>query len=216
MRAEAHSVGAAQFVRVRTEGVTQMEACQARALRVVLVRDRRSEERHDAVAGVLVDRALEAVHAFSEDLEEALENPVPLFGIELLGQFHRALPVGEEHRDLFCARLRGRTSIAGCCRRGVSGCTRAGRVEAVGCRLWDQSRGRTSRAKRHTPNRTSQRPATPHCSGGSAWLTLRRTPNRTWPGPGCRARRTRRPPSTTDRRNAWVTPRQLQGSWPGR
>jgi hypothetical protein len=34
-----------------------------RALRVILVRDRRSEQSHDPVAGVLVDRALEAVDA---------------------------------------------------------------------------------------------------------------------------------------------------------
>ena len=61
---------------------------------------RRTEQRHDAVAGVLVDGAFEAVHAFGEDLEEALEDAVPRFGIELLGQLHRAFDVGEQHRDL--------------------------------------------------------------------------------------------------------------------
>jgi hypothetical protein len=46
----------------RQSGVT-------RALRVVFVGDRCTEQRHDPVAGVLVDRTLEAVHALGEDRE---------------------------------------------------------------------------------------------------------------------------------------------------
>ncbi len=69
--------------------------------------DGRPEERHDAVAGVLVDRALEAVHAVRQDLEEAVEDPVPLLGVDLLGQLHRALDVGEEHRHLLALALQG-------------------------------------------------------------------------------------------------------------
>ena len=46
----------------------------------------RREERHDPVARVLVDRALEAMHAVGEDREEAIEDRVPRFRIELLGQ----------------------------------------------------------------------------------------------------------------------------------
>ena len=77
------------------------------ALGVVLVRDRRAEERHDAVAGELVDRALEAVHAVGEDREEAVHDLVPLFGIDLLGELHRALHVGEQHRDLLALAFEG-------------------------------------------------------------------------------------------------------------
>src|SRR5437867_589880 len=73
-----------------------MERRPAGALRVVLVRDRRAEERHDAVARVLVHRPLEAVHAVGEDHEEAVEDPVPRLGVELLGELHGALYVGEE------------------------------------------------------------------------------------------------------------------------
>jgi len=39
-------------------------------LRVVLVRDRRAEERHDAVAGELVDESLRALDALGEDLKK--------------------------------------------------------------------------------------------------------------------------------------------------
>src|SRR5581483_192484 len=67
---------------------------------MVLVRDRRPEERHQAVARVLVHRAFEAVHALGEDMEEAVEDAVPLLGIDLARELHRALHVGEEDGHL--------------------------------------------------------------------------------------------------------------------
>jgi hypothetical protein len=36
----------------------------------------------------------------AEDLEEAARDLVPLFGVDLLGEVHRALHVGEEDGDL--------------------------------------------------------------------------------------------------------------------
>ena len=71
-----------------------------RTWRVVLVGDRRAEQRHDAVAGVLVDGALEAVNAVGKDQEEAIEDLVPLLGVDLLGELHGPLHVGEQHRHL--------------------------------------------------------------------------------------------------------------------
>ena len=68
----------------------------------------RSERReYDPVSGVLIDRAFEAVHAVGQNLEEAVEDLVPLFGIELLGQIHRPLHVGEEHGDLLALAFEG-------------------------------------------------------------------------------------------------------------
>jgi hypothetical protein len=74
---------------------------------MVLVSDRCAEERHDAVARVLVDRPLEAMDAFGEDLEEALHDAVPVFGIDRLREIHRALEVGEKHRHLLPLALEG-------------------------------------------------------------------------------------------------------------
>ena len=74
---------------------------------MILVGDRRPEERHDAVARVLVDRALEAVDAVGEDLEEAVQDPVPLLRVDLPGQLQGALHVGEEHRHLLALALQG-------------------------------------------------------------------------------------------------------------
>jgi hypothetical protein len=54
---------------------------------------------------VLIDRALEAVNALGRDGEELVEDPVPLFRIELLREVHRPLHVGEEHGDLLALAL---------------------------------------------------------------------------------------------------------------
>jgi hypothetical protein len=40
------------------------------------------------------------VNSVGEDLEEALHDPVPVFGIDRLREIHRALHVGEEHGHL--------------------------------------------------------------------------------------------------------------------
>jgi hypothetical protein len=92
---EARRMGTPHFVRIGAERVAQMEHGEAGPSRVVFVRDRRAEECHDTVARVLVHGPLEAVHALGEDLEEAFENSMPFLRIELLGQVHRALHVGE-------------------------------------------------------------------------------------------------------------------------
>jgi hypothetical protein len=67
---------------------------------VILVSDRGTEEGHDAVAGVLVHRAFEPMHPLGEDLEEAIEDLVPLLRIELVSQLRRALYVREQYCDV--------------------------------------------------------------------------------------------------------------------
>ena len=68
-----------------------------RALSVVLVRDGSPEERHHAVTGELVDRALEPVDSPGEDVEDAIEDAMPLLGVEAFGEAHGVDHVGEEH-----------------------------------------------------------------------------------------------------------------------
>jgi hypothetical protein len=81
---EIQSFREPQLVGVAAELVAQAQRRVAGALRVVFVGYGRSEERHDAVAGVLVDRALEPVYALGQDFEEAVQDGVPAFGIDLL------------------------------------------------------------------------------------------------------------------------------------
>src|SRR5262249_45843486 len=82
-----------------------MERRVAGATCVVLVGDRGAEDRHDAVPGELVDRTLEPVNPVGEDLEEAVHDPIPLLGIDLLAEVHRPFEICEEHRDLLALAL---------------------------------------------------------------------------------------------------------------
>ena len=107
-RREVEAPLEAQLVGEARELVAQLQRREARALRVVLVRDRRAEQRHDPVAGVLIHRAFVAVYALGEDLEEAIEQTVPVLGVELRREIGRALHVGEQHRHLLALALERR------------------------------------------------------------------------------------------------------------
>jgi hypothetical protein len=97
---EADAVLALHLGAVAGDLVAQVQRRVAGALGVIFMRDRRPEESHDAVAGVLVHGTFEAVHPLGEDGEELVEDRVPLLRVELLGQLHRARHVGEQHRHL--------------------------------------------------------------------------------------------------------------------
>ena len=57
---------AAKLVAVGSKLLREVQTCVAGALGVVLVREGRAEERHDSVAGELVDGAVEAVNALRQ------------------------------------------------------------------------------------------------------------------------------------------------------
>jgi len=67
---------------------------------VVLVRQRRAEQRHDAVAHDLVDGALVAVNGLHHVLKHGIEQLARLLRVTVGEQLHRALQIGEEDRDL--------------------------------------------------------------------------------------------------------------------
>src|SRR5262249_9823362 len=74
---------------------------------MILVADRRSEDRHDPIACVLVNRALEAVNAVSEDAKETVHDSVPLFGAQLRRELHRTLHVRRVDRMLLALACEG-------------------------------------------------------------------------------------------------------------
>ena len=98
---------ASDLRRVAGDLLAQVQRRVARTLRMILVGDRRAEQRHDAVARELVDETLEALDALGENREEALHDRAPLFRVELLGEVHRALHVGEQHRHLLVLAFEG-------------------------------------------------------------------------------------------------------------
>src|SRR5206468_1282393 len=83
----------------RAELAHQIQGGGTGALCVVLVGDRGAKERHDAVAGVLVDGPLVSVNAARKDPEQTIEQPMPFLWIDTLRELHRAHDVGEEDGD---------------------------------------------------------------------------------------------------------------------
>jgi hypothetical protein len=72
----------------------------AGAHRVILVGERRAEQRHDAIAHHKIDGALIVMHCFHHAVEHRLEDRARLLGIALGDQLHGAFQVCEQHRYL--------------------------------------------------------------------------------------------------------------------
>jgi hypothetical protein len=106
-RCERQTVAALHVLGVTAELAPQIERRVTGARCMILVSDRRAEQRHDAVTGVLVDGSLEAVDAVGEQPEEAVEDRMPLFRVEPGSQVHRLLHVREEHRHLLALAFEG-------------------------------------------------------------------------------------------------------------
>ena len=99
------AVSAAHAVGVLLHRLLHPQRRVARAHGVVLVGQGRAEQRHDAVAHHLVDGALVPVHGLHHVLEDGIEERAGLLGIAVGEQLHRALEIGEEHRDLLALAL---------------------------------------------------------------------------------------------------------------
>jgi len=104
---DRHSRGAADVLGVALDRLLHPERGVARAHRVVLVRDRSTEQGHDAVAHDLVDRSLVAMDGLHHPFEHGVEELARLFGIAIGEQLHRALEVGEQHGDLLALAFEG-------------------------------------------------------------------------------------------------------------
>ena len=71
--------------------------------------ERGAKQGHDAIAGVLVDGALEAVHFCGDALEAAVDDVVHHLRVELLSEGGETSHVGKQHRDLLALPFEGRT-----------------------------------------------------------------------------------------------------------
>ena len=104
-RVESHAhgqLGARPEAGVRAailQRTADLEGGHGRAAGVVLVGQRRAEQRHEAVAEELVDGALVAMDLGQRQLEESIEQIVHRVGAEPLGQRGRADQVAEQHGD---------------------------------------------------------------------------------------------------------------------
>ena len=111
--ANLHGCAAAalDLVRVEVDPPLHSQCGVAGADCVVLMPDRRSEQRHDPIAHHLVDGALVVMDGFHHPLEHRVEQLPRLLGVAVGEQLHGPLEVGEEHGDLlplaFESALRG-------------------------------------------------------------------------------------------------------------
>ena len=76
---------------------------------MVFVRQRRPEQRHDAITEHLVHRALIAVHSFHHGVQDRVQDSPSLFRVETLDQLRRAFDISKEHRDLLAFAFQGAT-----------------------------------------------------------------------------------------------------------
>jgi hypothetical protein len=94
------AVRAAHLLAVAANGGLHVERGVAGAHGVVLVGDGRAEQRHDAVAHHLVDGPFVPVDRVHHPLEHRVEQLARLLRVAVGEQFHRALEVREQDRDL--------------------------------------------------------------------------------------------------------------------
>jgi hypothetical protein len=79
--------------------VADRNRCTDRALRIVLVRNRGAEERHDGVADELLHSAAEALELQTQAAVIGRKERAHVLRVELLGARGEADQVGEEHGD---------------------------------------------------------------------------------------------------------------------
>ena len=173
------AVGATHLLGVATHGGLHVERRIAGSHRMVLVGERRAEEGHDPVAHDLVDRALVAVDGLHHPLEDGVEELARLLGVAVGEELHRALQVGEEHRDLlalaFEGGLRGEDLLGevlrrvglrvGCARDGLA-CRRGSRTSH---RIACPAQGLRRTARRSVSSRLPQSSQNRSPSRFSAW-----------------------------------------------
>jgi hypothetical protein len=91
----------AQLLRVAADGLLHPQRCITSAHRVILMGERRPEQRHDAVAHYLIHGSLVVMDSFHHPIEDWRENFARFLGIAVGKQFHRTLQIGKEHCYLF-------------------------------------------------------------------------------------------------------------------
>jgi hypothetical protein len=111
-----HALRATKLIRVAPHHVLHPERGIARPDGVVLMGQRRAEERHDAVTHHLVNGSFVAVNGLNHLLENRVQNSACFLRVAVGEQLHRALEVGEEPGDLLALtfeRSLGRQDLLG-------------------------------------------------------------------------------------------------------
>src|SRR5262245_19389144 len=103
--AQGHALIAEQLIGVALEPFLHAQCRIACPYRVVLVSDRRTKQRHDAVTCHLIHGTLIVMNRFHHQLEDGIEKLAGLFWIKVGDQFRRSLEIGEQDGHLLSLSL---------------------------------------------------------------------------------------------------------------
>ena len=104
---QPHLLARVERDRLGVHRAADVEGGEHGATGVILVGERRAEQRHEAVAEELVHRAFVAMHLRERRLEEAAQERVHAVGADPLGEGGGADEVAEEHGDGLALALHG-------------------------------------------------------------------------------------------------------------
>jgi hypothetical protein len=96
---------ALQVLGVVPDGFLHPKRGIARPHGVILVGERRAEQRHDPVAHDLIHRTLVTVDGLHHPFEHRVEQLASLLGVAVGDEFSRAIHIGEEDRHLLALSL---------------------------------------------------------------------------------------------------------------
>ena len=99
------TVSATRLVHVSLDRLLHAESRIAGPNSVLLMGERRAEERHDPIAHHLVDRSFVTVHGLHHPLQHGIEQLAGVFGVAVSQQLHGGLQVSEEDGDLLSLAL---------------------------------------------------------------------------------------------------------------
>ena len=102
---DGYPVRGEHLLGVAPDGILHAQGRVASSHGVVLLRKRRTEQRHDAIAHHLVDGAVVVVHGLHHAFDHRLEQGARLLRIAFGEQLHRALQVSEQDRNLLSLAL---------------------------------------------------------------------------------------------------------------
>ena len=104
---QGDAVGPLDFGGILVHGGLHGQGRIAGPHRMVLMGQGGTEQGHDTIAHDLIDRALIAMHGRHHALQDGVEELPGLLRVAIGQQFHRALEVGKQHRDLLALAFQG-------------------------------------------------------------------------------------------------------------
>jgi hypothetical protein len=140
------AMGTLELIAVAADALLHTQCRVTRPYGVIFMGQRRSEERHDAIAHHLIHRALVAVDRLHHALQYRVEELPGLLGVAVGQQLHGAFEIRKQHGHLLALAFQGGFGAENLLRE-IGGGVAAGGLQvssqrggAGGTRCWDEGR----------------------------------------------------------------------------